>query len=131
MDPAPSPGLRNQMSSYAVGANPPGALVPDTDFARLVAPHRAALQAHCYRMLGSVQDAEDALQETLLRAWRGLPGLKGRGALRAWLAPGRPRGGALPAELAPPSAAHDDLADAPGDVVWLEPYPDAGLAYEA
>ena len=129
------------MSSYAHVTKGSDPLVTDTAFADLVAPHRAALQAHCYRMLGSVQDAEDALQETLLRAWRGLPGLKGRGALRAWLyqiatnvclraLERRPRR-ALPAELAPPSAAHDAPADPPGDVVWLEPYPDAGLAYEA
>ena len=54
-------------------------------FARLVAAHRAGLHAHCYRMLGSVQDAEDALQETLLRAWRGLARFEGRSSLRSWL----------------------------------------------
>ena len=54
-------------------------------FERLVAPHRGALHAHCYRMLGSVHDAEDALQEALLRAWRGLPQFAGRSSLRTWL----------------------------------------------
>src|SRR5215218_7515133 len=54
-------------------------------FARLVEPHRRALHAHCYRMLGSMTDAEDALQEALLRAWRGLPGFEGRSSLRSWL----------------------------------------------
>ena len=54
-------------------------------FARLVEPHRRALHAHCYRMLGSVPDAEDALQEALLRAWRGLRGFEGRSSLRSWL----------------------------------------------
>ena len=54
-------------------------------FGRLVEPHRAELHAHCYRMLGSVQDAEDALQEALLRAWRGLARFEGRSSLRSWL----------------------------------------------
>src|SRR5262245_17465577 len=54
-------------------------------YGRLVAGRRAELHAHCYRMLGSVQDAEDALQEALLRAWRGLRGFDGRSSLRTWL----------------------------------------------
>ena len=62
----------------------PAPATPD-EFERLVAPHRAGLQAHCYRMLGSAADAEDALQETLLRAWRGLAGFKGRSSLSTWL----------------------------------------------
>jgi RNA polymerase sigma-70 factor (ECF subfamily) len=51
----------------------------------LVGPHRADLHAHCYRMLGSLDDADDALQDALLRAWRGLPGFEGRSSLRTWL----------------------------------------------
>ena len=54
-------------------------------FRELVEPHRGELHAHCYRMLGSLQDAEDALQETLLRAWRGLAGFDGSRPLRPWL----------------------------------------------
>ena len=54
-------------------------------YRRLVEPRRAELHAHCYRMLGSVHDAEDALQDALLRAWRGLGRFEGRSSLRAWL----------------------------------------------
>jgi RNA polymerase sigma-70 factor (ECF subfamily) len=54
-------------------------------FGRLVEPRRSELHAHCYRMLGSLHDAEDALQDTLLRAWRGLRGFEGRSSLRSWL----------------------------------------------
>src|SRR5918992_4732495 len=54
-------------------------------YRRLVEPRRAELHAHCYRMLGSVPDAEDALQDALLRAWQGLPRFEGRSSLRSWL----------------------------------------------
>src|ERR671931_88794 len=54
-------------------------------FGELVEPYRRELQLHCYRILGSVQDAEDMLQETLVAAWRGLDRLQGRASLRAWL----------------------------------------------
>ena len=54
-------------------------------YRRLVEPRHAELHAHCYRMLGSVHDAEDALQEALLRAWRALPRFEGRSSLRSWL----------------------------------------------
>ena len=54
-------------------------------FAELVEPHRRELQVHCYRILGSVQDAEDALQEALLSAWQGFHGFEGRSSVRTWL----------------------------------------------
>src|SRR4051795_9238831 len=54
-------------------------------FGRLVEPYRGQLHAHCYRMLGSVHDAEDSLQDALLRAWKGLGGFEGRSSLRSWL----------------------------------------------
>src|SRR5437588_11555856 len=54
-------------------------------YARLVGPHRSELHAHCYRMLGSVHDAEDALQDALLRAWRGRKRFEGRSSPRSWL----------------------------------------------
>src|SRR3990170_4505480 len=54
-------------------------------FRRLVEPYRRELQVHCYRILGSVQNAEDLLQKTLLAAWRGIGGYEGRASLRTWL----------------------------------------------
>jgi RNA polymerase sigma factor (sigma-70 family) len=54
-------------------------------FRELTEPHRRELHVHCYRMLGSFQDAEDALQDTLLAAWQGLGGFEGRASLRTWL----------------------------------------------
>jgi RNA polymerase sigma-70 factor (TIGR02960 family) len=102
-------------------------------FGRLVAPYRAELHAHCYRMLGSVQDAEDALQEALLGAWRGLDGFEGRGSLRAWLyrittnaclrlgSRRPPR--LLSADYGPAFTQTDDLGEPDGEPVWLEPFP--------
>ena len=109
----------------------------DDAFARLVAPLRPGLHAHCYRMLGSTHDADDALQDALLRAWRGLGRLRSPAAVRSWLytvatrssldlARGRGRR-ALPVDLGPASdaAVVGDVADP--DVAWLEPYPSASL----
>ncbi|WP_367130081.1 sigma-70 family RNA polymerase sigma factor [Saccharothrix sp. HUAS TT1] len=106
-------------------------------FTRLVAPLRRELHAHCYRVLGSTHDADDALQDALLRAWRGLDRFEGRSSLRSWLYTVathtcldavRSRGRrALPVDLGP-SSDRAVLDDAPlTDVAWLGPYPDAGL----
>jgi RNA polymerase sigma-70 factor (ECF subfamily) len=109
-------------------------------FARLTEPHRRALHAHCYRMLGSVHDAEDALQETLLRAWRGLASFEGRSSLRSWLyaiatntclraIERRPRR-VLPIDYAPAADPHDGLGEPLVESVWVEPYPDHELGLE-
>ena len=117
----------------------PPARVPDAAaFERLVGPHRAGLQAHCYRMLGSAADAEDALQDALLRAWRGLPGFEGRSSLRSWLysiatnaslkaIERRPKR-VLPVDYGPPGDPHDTPEGPVVEPVWLEPYPDETLA---
>jgi RNA polymerase sigma-70 factor (ECF subfamily) len=104
-------------------------------FGELVAPYRRELQLHCYRILGSLQDAEDALQETLMSAWRGLDSFEERASLRAWLyriatnrclnmlreRGRRPRTGAsLPFDPPPPTRL--------SELTWLEPYPDELLA---
>jgi RNA polymerase sigma-70 factor (TIGR02960 family) len=106
-------------------------------FRVLTEPYRHEIEVHCYRILGSAQDAEDLLQETLLAAWRGLDGFAGRSSLRAWLyriatnrclnalrdAGRRPREMPPPLDLppgSPPAAGHDEP-------VWLEPYPDVLL----
>ncbi|MEU0465557.1 sigma-70 family RNA polymerase sigma factor [Amycolatopsis sp. NPDC006131] len=105
----------------------------DSAFTRLVEPLRRELHAHCYRMLGSAHDADDALQEALLRAWRGLARFEGRASLRSWLytvatrtcldAVERRGRRALPMDLGP-SSEHVVAGDAPRtDVEWLGPYP--------
>ncbi|MFE2429019.1 sigma-70 family RNA polymerase sigma factor [Streptomyces sp. NPDC059373] len=103
-------------------------------FTALVEPHRGELQVHCYRMLGSLQDAEDALQETLLAAWLGLDGFEGRSSIRTWLyriATNRclnllRSSGRRPVTAAPlPVAAPEPTRV--GEVLWLQPYPDALL----
>jgi RNA polymerase sigma-70 factor, ECF subfamily len=107
-------------------------------FRLLVEEHRAELHAHCYRMLGALHDAEDALQETLLRAWRALPGFEGRSAMRTWLyriatnacmdAIARRPKRVLPIDHGPPSAPTHDFGRPLVETVWIEPYPDGSLA---
>jgi RNA polymerase sigma-70 factor (TIGR02960 family) len=104
-------------------------------FRALTEPHRRELLVHCYRMLGSFQDAEDALQDTLLAAWRGLAGFEGRASIRTWLyriATNRCLNARRSSSRRP--AQDWDMPDvaAPeptrlGEIVWLEPFPDALL----
>jgi RNA polymerase sigma-70 factor (TIGR02960 family) len=101
-------------------------------FRELVEPHRHELQVHCYRILGSAQDAEDALQETLLAAWRGLTTFEGRSSMRTWLyriATNRCLNALRSSSRRPPTGSPLPGLDPPpptrlGEVVWLEPYPD-------
>jgi RNA polymerase sigma-70 factor (TIGR02960 family) len=111
-------------------------------FRQLIDPHRRQLQVHCYRILGSAQDAEDALQETLLAAWQDIRAFEGRASIRTWLyriatnrslnalrsARRRPQTNWPPPGLDPPEPTRL------GEVAWLEPYPDVllcGLADSA
>ncbi len=105
-------------------------------FRELTEPHRRELQAHCYRMLGSLQDAEDAVQDTLLAAWQGLSGFEARASLRTWLykiATNRCLNALRTASRRPAREWNIPGIEPPeptrlGEVTWLEPYPDALLA---
>ena len=110
------------------------------EFSSLTEPYRRELRVHCYRMLGSLLDAEDMVQETLLRAWQRLDTFEGRASFRAWLykiatnacldalrVARRPKRG-LPTTLVPPSNPREPLAPPVTDPIWLEPFPDELLA---
>jgi RNA polymerase sigma-70 factor (TIGR02960 family) len=103
-------------------------------FRELIDPYRRELLAHCYRMLGSLTDAEDMLQETLLSAWRGLPRFEGRSSLRSWLYriatnsclnAMRSTARQVPREPTPPFQPPEPTQR--DEITWLEPYPDALL----
>jgi RNA polymerase sigma-70 factor (ECF subfamily) len=104
-------------------------------FRELTDPHRRELQVHCYRILGSVQDAEDMVQETLLAAWRGLADFEERASLRSWLyriATNRCLNALRDGARRPSDMLGTGLADAPepsrlGEPIWLQPYPDSLL----
>jgi RNA polymerase sigma-70 factor, ECF subfamily len=109
-------------------------------FARLIEPYRGQLHAHCYRMLGSVHDAEDALQEVSLRAWRALERFEGRSSLKSWLytiatntclnqIERRPKR-VLPVDYAPASDPHGGPGAPVVESVWVEPYPDELIGVE-
>jgi RNA polymerase sigma-70 factor (ECF subfamily) len=98
-------------------------------FSALVDPHRPELQVHCYRMLGSLQDAEDAVQETLLKAWLALAGFEGRSSVRTWLyriATNQCLNQLRSAKRSRPPDEGAPAAPASGEdsVRWLQPYPD-------
>lgn len=139
-----APGYREGMT-FVTGADaskpdgvsptPTPGDVLERDFAALTEPLRREIMAHCYRMTGSVHDAEDLVQETYLRAWRAMHGFENRASLRTWMfriatntclthLAGRTRR-PLPTGLGAPAAdpAHEPRAD--GAVPWLEPLPDA------
>jgi RNA polymerase sigma-70 factor (TIGR02960 family) len=104
--------------------------IDEAAFRAMTEPHRRELEVHCYRMLGSVQDAEDVVQETFLAAWRGFDGFEGRSSFRTWLyriatnrclnalrdASRRPDETELPADPPEPTRVSEPL--------WLQPYPD-------
>jgi RNA polymerase sigma-70 factor (TIGR02960 family) len=107
-------------------------------FESLIATYRDELHAHCYRMLGSVHDADDALQDALLGAWRGISGFEGRSSVRSWLyrvatnaclrlIARRPRR-MLSIEYGPPRTQTHDLGEFVTGPVWIEPWPDQAPA---
>lgn len=111
---------------------------PTTDFERFVESRTADLQAHCYRMLGSLDEADDALQEALMRAWKALPRFRGQSSYRTWLyriatnvcldaLADRPKR-ALPVDFGDPLAAGEPEASIPLPAArWVDPYPDEGF----
>jgi RNA polymerase sigma-70 factor, ECF subfamily len=112
----------------------------EASFQRLVETYRGELHAHCYRMLGSVHDAEDAMQETLLRAWRAIAKFEGRSSLRSWLytiatntslnlIEKRPKR-ALPVDMGPAADPTEGPRDPLVESVWIEPYPDEQYGLE-
>jgi RNA polymerase sigma factor (sigma-70 family) len=131
------PGSQNSSEHVLLHAARAG---DEEAFRRLVDTYRSQLHAHCYRMLGSVHDADDALQEALLAAWRGLAGFEGRSPLRSWLYTiatnaslrliGQRPKRVLPADRRPAGDPRGELGEPLLESVWIEPYPDEQLGYE-
>lgn len=109
-------------------------------FEELSEPHRRELQVHCYRMMGSILDAEDLVQETLIRAWKKLHTFEGRAPFRAWLYRiatnacldelSKRTGRSLPVEIYPAANPRQPLEPAVMDPIWIEPFPDVWLETE-
>lgn len=112
----------------------------ESAFQRVVERYRGELHAHCYRMLGSAHDADDALQDAMLRAWRGLPKFEGRSSVRSWLYRiatntcldliGKRPKRVLPIDYGPTTDPHDGPGMPLIESVWVEPYPDETLGLE-
>ena len=108
-----------------------------TTFAALIEPYRRQLHVHCYRMLGSFDDAEDLVQETLLRAWTGRSGFEGRSSFKTWLyriatnaclnALERRQRRVLPPDIVPATEFARNEAVWDHEIPWLQPYPDEWL----
>src|SRR3954469_23913367 len=135
--PLPAPELIAMSTTDTLAAAQRG---DEGAFERLVGPFRGELHAHCYRMLGSVYDAEDALQEALLRSWRGLGRFEGRSSLRSWLytiatntclnhIARRPKR-VLPIDYGPATDPHDGPGEPVVESVWIEPYPDEAVGLQ-
>jgi len=135
----PTSGLNDSVLSGDMAATLSAAISGDSGaFEALTEPYRRELLTHCYRILGSPQDAEDLVQETLLRAWRRLKTYEGRAPFRAWLykiatnacfdvLAGRPRR-SLPPALFPPADSRTSIPAPISEPIWLEPFPDEFLA---
>ena len=141
MSPGNSAGLMSQRMAIQeqelLGAAREG---DENAYRRLLETYHGELHAHCYRMLGSVHDAEDALQEASLRAWRGLAKFEGRSSLRSWLytiatntclnhIARRPKR-VLPVDYGPAADPHGGPGEPVVESVWVEPYPDETLGLE-
>ena len=129
-----TPGSENPREGELLAAAQAG---DEGAFGRLIEPYSGELQAHAYRMLGSLHDAEDAMQETMLRAWRGIARFEGRSSLRSWLytiatnsslrlIERRPKR-VLPIEFGPPADPHAETGKPLVESAWIEPYPDGRL----
>ncbi len=131
--PTPAPPQEQQLLDAARAGD-------ERAFSQLIESYRGELHAHCYRMLGSVHDAEDAMQEVLLRAWRGLARFQGRSSLRSWLytiatntclnAIARRPKRVLPIDYGPATDPHTAPGEPIVESVWIEPYPDEMLGLE-
>jgi RNA polymerase sigma-70 factor, ECF subfamily len=131
------------VASGSSGSSPPTELIDaasrgdEEAFRRLVGTYRTELHAHCYRMLGSIHDADDAFQEMLVRAWRGLPQFSGPRLVRPWLyriatnvcldTLARQARRGLPIDHGAPAGRDEALGDPVAEPVWVEPYPDQRL----